>query len=430
MRNLRLTIPDGTEDVFGTALQRRHHVLKCCETVYQSFGFKPLHTPVLENAVVFDGHHGEGEKLLFCLKDSAGSPLVLRYDLTVPLARFMGMHPEIPRPFRRYQIASSFRDDKVDHGHFREFIQCDGDTVGIADLTADAEVIAMADMGLKLIGFPRYVIRVNHRGIIRGLAKYACGSNCNVLEIQNTLDFADKIIKQGVDGIRVDLEKRGLQSETIERMIRVLCFTGTPYEVLENTAKALAGFPDAEKGVAELRTILGYLDKEILQNVSVDLALARGANYYTGFILEGTIPEIPVGAVLGGGRYDDLMSAAGGASEPAVGMAFGLERILTAMKELSIDVENTNRTVLVFTSDERLKDDALRTANYLRGNNLMVNFNPNARTACEAKEYAQQYDYAILCHVCEKGTFLVTSLRESLHEFAEEVRKTLTRFKK
>lgn len=430
MRNLRLTIPSGTEDVFSLKMRRRQYVLNIAETVYLSFGFEPLHTPVLENAVVFDGHHGEGEKLLFHLNDNTGNPLVLRYDLTVPLARFMGMHPEIQRPFKRYQIAPSFRDDKVDHGHFREFIQCDGDIVGISDLTADAEVIIMADMGLKLIGFPRYVIRVNHRGVINGLAEYACGTNCDILKIQRALDYADKTIKQGVDGVRADLEKRNLEPAEIEKLVSVLCFTGVPSDVLDNAAQVLGGFPNAKKGIDELRIIFDYLDEEVCQNISVDFTLARGADYYTGFIMEGVIPDVPVGAVLGGGRYDNLMRAAGGKSEPAVGMAFGLERILTVMGELSMDANNTNQTVLVFTVDEKLKADAFKVANYLRGNNLMIDFNPNARTLCEAKKYAQQRGYIALCNVCESGIFLVQPFKESLHSFAQEVEKTLASFEK
>ncbi len=256
MSNSRLTIPSGTEDIFGAKMRQRQHILNIAEIVYRSFGFEPLHTPVLENAAVFEGHHGEGEKLLFLLKDSRGENLVLRYDLTVPLARFMGMHPEIPRPFKRFQIAPSFRDDKVDHGHFREFIQCDGDIVGIFDLTADAEIIAMADMGMKLLNFPKYVIRVNHRGIIKGLIEYACGPNCSILEIQRALDYADKAIKQGIQGIRDDLTSRDLKTAEIEKLISVLCFVGTPSDVLENAERILTGFSDAEKGIFDLRTII------------------------------------------------------------------------------------------------------------------------------------------------------------------------------
>lgn len=430
MKNLRLTIPSGTEDVFGVKIRQRQYVLNIAETVYQSFGFEPLHTPVLENAVVFDGHHGEGEKLLFHFNDSIGNHLVLRYDLTVPLARFMGMHPEIQRPFKRYQIAPSFRDDKVDHGHFREFIQCDGDIVGISDLIADAEVIMMADTGLKLIGFPKYAIRVNHRGIIKGLAKYACGANCDIIKIQRALDYADKTIKQGIDGVKADLKKRNLEPVEIERLISILHLSGAPFDVLNKATQVLDGFPDAERGINELREILNYLNEDIRRNILIDFTLARGADYYTGFIMEGIIPDVPVGAVLGGGRYDNLMCAAGGKSEPAVGMAFGLERILTVMAELSMDTKNTTQTVLVFTVDEKLKADAFKVANYLRGNNLMVDFNPNARTFCEAKEYAQQRDYIVLCNVCESGIFLVQPLKESLHSFTQEVEKMLVCFRK
>jgi histidyl-tRNA synthetase len=432
--NPRLQNPHGTEDIFGVRMRRRQHVLGIVETVYRSFGFQPLHTPVLENADVFDGHHGEGEKLLFNLTDSSGNPLVLRYDLTVPLARFMGMHPEIPRPFKRYQIAPSFRDDKVDHGHFREFIQCDGDVVGIPDLTADAEVIAMADMGLRSIGFNEYVIRVNHRGIIRGLAEYACGTGCDVLEIQRALDYADKAIKQGIDGVRADLRRRNLKEKEIERLAAVLCFSGTPYEVLENATSALSGFPDAESGIAELRKIFGYLDESVRGRVSVDFTLARGADYYTGFILEAVIPGIPVGAVLGGGRYDNLMNAAGGTGEPAVGMAFGLERILTAMEELSMDAQNSGQTVLVFSETpleeggDAMKNLAFDMAKHLRANGLMIDYNPGPISRAEAEAYAKTHDYAVLCGINRSGVVDVGAFKECHHHLAEQAREILDRF--
>ena len=160
-------IPLGTSEIFGVDMRRRQAVIDTIRSVYETFGFEPLHTPILENAEVFNGHHGEGEKLLFTFTDSQGERLVNRYDLTVPLARFAGSHPEIPRPLKRYQIETVFRDDKPDLGHFREFTQCDGDVVGSACLSADVEVINVAHFGLSKLGFGDFTIRVNHRGIIR-----------------------------------------------------------------------------------------------------------------------------------------------------------------------------------------------------------------------------------------------------------------------
>lgn len=146
-------IPLGTSEIFGVDMRRRQAVIDTIRSVYETFGFEPLHTPILENAEVFNGHHGEGEKLLFTFADSQGERLVNRYDLTVPLARFAGSHPEIPRPLKRYQIETVFRDDKPDLGHFREFTQCDGDVIGNACLSADAEVINVAHFGLSKFGF-------------------------------------------------------------------------------------------------------------------------------------------------------------------------------------------------------------------------------------------------------------------------------------
>lgn len=218
MNETCLTVPQGTADIFGAKMRLREHVIHTIERVYRQFGFELLSTPILENASVFSGHHGEGEKILFNLRDKKDVPLVLRYDLTVPLARVMGMYPDIPRPFKRYQIASSFRDDEPDKGHFREFTQCDADIVGVANLAADAEVVIMADSGLRQIGFDSYNIRVNHRSILNGIAEYICGFGCNVLTFQRSLDFADKVLKQGIEGIKHDLAKKGFNNQSI-----VLC---------------------------------------------------------------------------------------------------------------------------------------------------------------------------------------------------------------
>lgn len=348
---MKYDIPLGTSEIFGVDMRRRQAVIDTIRSVYETFGFEPLHTPILENAEVFNGHHGEGEKLLFTFTDSQGERLVNRYDLTVPLARFAGSHPEIPRPLKRYQIETVFRDDKPDLGHFREFTQCDGDVVGSACLSADAEVINVAHFGLSKLGFGDFTIRVNHRGIIRAIAEKAdVFDDAGVLMVQRALDFFDKVTKSGIEGIRHDLIDYGAPENVIDTIIEMILLDGdNALEKLSAIERSLSFSGAGRAATSELRTILEMVPDTILDKVSVDLTLARGADYYMGFILEGVITSVPVGAVLGGGRYDNLVGKFGDKPEPAVGMAFGLERILTAMAMLHTieDIKLPERVLVV-----------------------------------------------------------------------------------
>ncbi len=344
-------VPLGTSEIFGVDMRRRQAVVDTIRSVYETFGFEPLHTPILENAEVFNGHHGEGEKLLFTFTDSQGERLVNRYDLTVPLARFAGSHPEIPRPLKRYQIETVFRDDKPDLGHFRDFTQGDGDVVGSACLSADVEVINVAHFGLSKLGFGDFTIRVNHRGIIRAIAEKAgVFDDAGVLMVQRALDFSDKVTKSGIEGIRHDLIDYGAPENVIDTIIEMILLDGdNALEKLSAIEHSLSFSGAGRAATSELRTILEMVPDAILDKVSVDLTLARGADYYTGFILEGVITSAPVGAVLGGGRYDNLVGKFGDKPEPAVGMAFGLERILTAMAMLHMieDIKLPERVLVV-----------------------------------------------------------------------------------
>lgn len=196
LREIANNIPLGTSDVKGFDARVKDYVLGKIKEVYENYGFEPLYTPIIENAEVFNGHHGEGEKLLFKLKDKQGMELVLKYDSTVPLARVISMYPEIQKPYKRYQLQESFRDDDVDKGHFREFVQCDGDVVGATTLLADAEIIMIAYDGLNKIGFSDFTIRINHRKIIQGIAEKAgIYSDSGFIKIQRAIDMLIKSLK-------------------------------------------------------------------------------------------------------------------------------------------------------------------------------------------------------------------------------------------
>lgn len=329
-------IPRGTEDLIGKEARLRDWVINMVRNVYEKYGLEPLYTPIIENAEVFNGHHGEGENLLFSFKDKCGEDLVLKYDSTVPLARVVSMHPEIPRPYKRYQFQESFRDDETDKGHYRAFIQLDADIVGVETMLGDAECVMMAYEALSELGFNDFTIRLNHRKIIKAIAQKAGEtSKEGFLEIQRAIDYADKVIKNGIEGIRQDLERRNISSSVIKIICEIVeKITDNPVDTLENIRKYFSDNPVAQEGINELEEILSYIPNRMMPKVKIDFTLARGADYYTGSIFEAKINGIELGAVLGGGRFDQLVEAFSSEKIPAVGFAIGMERIIVALKEL------------------------------------------------------------------------------------------------
>lgn len=405
-------IPAGTSEVYGVEMRRRQAAIDTIRGTYEAFGFDPLHTPILEHAEVFDGHHGEGEKLLFKLTDSGGIKLVNRYDLTVPLARFAGAHPEIPRPLKRYQIATVFRDDRPDLGHFREFTQCDGDVVGNPSLSADAEVINVACAGLTRLGFSAFRIRVSHRGIIKAIAEKAGVADASgTLIVQRALDFSDKVAKSGISGVRDDLANYGIPSNVIDVIVEMIMLDGDgPLDKLAKIQRALSFSEVGQMATEELGVILGMLPPNILEKVSVDLTLARGADCYTGFILEGVIDSVPVGAVLGGGRYDDLIGKFGNRPEPAVGMAFGLERIITAMRLLGMfDDAKLQQRILVVANQEIDERRAISIVNRLRFAGIPVDYLPHGINE-DVANYARHRGFCAIIEFVDDCNYVASAI--------------------
>lgn len=202
-----LSIPDGTKDVIGIDMRVREYLLSKIKEIYENFGFIPQKTSILENSDVFKGHHGEGEKIIFHLHDKEKNNLALRYDLTVPLARIINMYPDIPKPYKRYQIADSFRDDDVDNGHFREFVQCDADIIGTSAPSSDAEIIFMAYKVLKNLGIENFTLLVNNRLILKGIAN-AAGINeeSKIIDMQCVMDNTRQTNKEFVGDLENNLK--------------------------------------------------------------------------------------------------------------------------------------------------------------------------------------------------------------------------------
>jgi histidyl-tRNA synthetase len=372
-------IPIGTNDVIGKDARVRDYIIQNVKNTYERYGFEPLYTPSIENAEVFNGHHGEGEKLLFNFKDKNNQDLVLKYDSTVPLARVVSMHPEIARPYKRYQLQSSFRDDTVDKGHFREFVQLDGDIVGADSLAADAEFAMIAHDVLKSIGFDDFKIRLNHRKLIKGIAEQSdIYDKKGLLEVQRAIDYADKITKNGLTGIRADLERRNVTPKVVDKIVELVSVVSNDsFKSLDNIEQVMKKSTVAREGIDELREILGCIPSKMHNKVGIDFTLARGADYYTGAILEGVINNIKLGAVLGGGRYDDLVSKFSGEKVSAVGMAFGLERLMIGMRETYIDQkQGIIPPSVVLNYPQSMQKEVMKIANALRENfNVSLNYN-------------------------------------------------------
>ncbi|MDY4841713.1 MAG: HisS family protein [Alphaproteobacteria bacterium] len=390
------TRPLGTLDIFGAEFENRDYVCQCLKKVYQSFGYDPLQTPAIEYEEVFTGHHGEGEKLLFHIKDAQGKNLVLRYDMTVPFARFAADHPELPRPIKRYQMQMAYRDDAVDKGHFREFMQCDGDIIGCKSLAADADVINLAVAGLKSVGFTNFIIRINHRDIIKGIAEeFGYKNKEDILRIQRALDCADKFGKAqaSVNDFVQKLTARNFSLVEIEK-INALVFDNFSFEKPEELLKRTNNNSSVYHGLKELQEIVSYLPREALHHCVLDLTLARGADYYTGFILEGVVPNSGVGAVLGGGRYDNLVQNCGGNDVGCVGRAFGLDRICVAMADAEMYPKLFYSKVLIGTSKRPASRQMFEKANILRANGINCDLSFDFFEYEEAVQYAKSRHFS------------------------------------
>lgn len=367
--------PQGTSELFGREFENRDYIFEILKRVYQKFGYDPLQTPAIELADTFNGHHGEGENLLFRLKDAQGQELVLRYDMTVPFSRFAVENPQLQRPVKRYQMQMAYRDDAVDKGHFREFMQCDGDIIGSTSLYHDAEVINLAYSGLRALGFKDFIIRVNHREIIKGIAEeFGYQGHSGLLKIQRALDCADKFGKS--QGSKQDfvskLKARDFTPDEVDKIVGLI-FQEYEFKRPEEVLKLLSNNRHVAKGLAELQEITGYLPQKIVHHCRLDLTLARGADYYTGFILEGVLPNSGVGAVLGGGRFDNLVKDLGGTDYGCVGMAFGLDRLAVAMTDREMFPAVLVPKILVATTG-KVSKDLLFLVTALREKGLNVDF--------------------------------------------------------
>ena len=348
--------PKGFRDFLPRDVTFRTFLLEKIKTVLERYGFEPLETPAIEYAETLKGKYGEEEKLIYEFEDRGGRAVALRYDQTVPLARVVAQYPDLPKPFKRYQIQPVWRAENPQRGRFREFLQVDFDTVGAASLLADAEILAAAVDCLKEIGFKNFTIKVNDRSVFKDLPPAAIAS-------------IDKLKKIGEDGVLLELQNKGFKIGEARKILD---------QVKQNTTT-----PNVDR----LFKYLGELGVSP-ECYAFDPTLARGLDYYTGAIFEIEVEGYSAGSIGGGGRYDDLIGIFSKEPIPAVGFSFGFDRLVEAAKELKLVEETSSSTkVLVTIFDEERIKESLNLTSLLRnsGVNAESYLDPEAKLEKQIK---------------------------------------------
>lgn len=373
-------VPRGMRDILPEQMIRRQYVMDIVETVFEQFGFEPLQTSAMELAETLMGKYGpDAEKLIYTANHPGGKDeLALRYDLSVPLSRVAAMYTDLPTPFKRYHIAPVWRAERPQKGRYREFYQCDVDTVGTSSMLADAEIINVVYAVLHRLGFPQFTIHLNNRKILNGIGQYSGVADDKLGDLYRSIDKLDKI---GMDGVKAELEKNDIAEAVINRLLALLEIRGENRAILADLSSQLADYPEAIEGITELTQIIDYLDAVDISTdyYAIDFAMVRGMAYYTGPIFETTVEEPKMPSISGGGRYDELIGLFAKKSQPATGVSLGIERIIGVMEELDMYPPEVGRTVtqlLVTQFDDSLQAETVKLADMFRqaGINVELQF--------------------------------------------------------
>jgi len=357
-------IPKGTRDFGPVVVRKRNYIFQTIRETFEVFGFQPLETPAMENLSTLTGKYGEeGDKLMFKVlnngeiyneahqaKDnkelvSAITEKALRYDLTIPFARYVVMNQhELALPFKRYQMQPVWRADRPQKGRYREFYQCDADVVGSNSLLNEVELLLIYDTVLTKLGLQGYELRINNRKILLGLAE-VIGKTELLTDITISIDKLDKI---GADGVRKELQERGLTTADIDTIEKFLAIDGSSEEKLAQLKELLQSSSTALKGIEELSFVLNSGYATFNTTPIIDVTLARGLNYYTGLIVEVKAPAtVKMGSIGGGGRYDDLTGLFGLPGISGVGISFGVDRIYDVLEELKLFPQTAQQSTKV-----------------------------------------------------------------------------------
>ena len=381
----------GFRDFLPSQMMAREALIDIARRVYRSYGFSPIETPTLEFTEILLGKGGdESDKQLFRFEDQGGRDVAMRFDLTVPFARFAAQHfQEIGTPFKRYCIGTVWRGENPQKGRYREFMQCDFDTIGTTSNVSDIETLFVIYELLEQIGFTDYSIRVNNRLVLNGVLEKLSLNDKSV----GVLRALDKLQKIGADKVVTEMVDRvGTTEQQARDILEFASLSGTPDAVLSQLDSMVAGNENGEAGIGKLRELFSAAQASGLDSnrLALDVSIARGLDYYTGTIYETFLNGLPgIGSVCSGGRYDNLAELFTSQQLPGVGASLGLDRLLAAMDELKmLPTQSTPATVLVTMMDGDRKTDYLRIARLLRQAGLATEVYP------EPKKFGKQLDYA------------------------------------
>ncbi|MEN8787916.1 MAG: histidine--tRNA ligase [Flavobacteriaceae bacterium] len=434
------SIPKGTRDFSPAEIAKRDYIIDVIRKQFERFGFLPIETPAMENLETLTGKYGdEGDRLIFKILNSGDylakidaeilakkdanklapqiSQKALRYDLTVPFARYVVMHQnEIDFPFKRYQIQAVWRADRPQKGRFREFFQCDADVVGSDSLIQELEFIQLYDAVFKDLGFNGISIRLNHRKILSGLAEIL-GAGDKIIDFTTALDKMDKI---GFDGVMAELKERGFPESTLTEIAPLFSLQGSNKELITSLRNVLQDSSEGREGIDAVEFLLESSVQLGLDSCAVrlDIALARGLNYYTGPIFEIQAPEgVKMGSIGGGGRYDDLTGIFGLKGVSGVGISFGLDRIYLVMEELGLFPESVTRDLEVFFLNfgEAEAMEAMKLLKAMRKASVKCDIYPNSAKIQKQMKYANNrganYVVSIGENELKAGEFQVKNMK-------------------
>jgi histidyl-tRNA synthetase len=404
------SIPKGTRDFSTAEMLKREFIFENIKQVFRLYGYQPIETPAIENLTTLLGKYGEeGDKLLFRILNSGDflsevseeelvkretarlsskiSEKGLRYDLTVPFARYVVQHrDEIVFPFKRYQIQPVWRADRPQKGRYREFFQCDVDVIGSDSLLNEYELIRIIDDIFKKLRIST-VIKINNRKVLAGIAAYI-GESERIIDITVAIDKLDKI---GIENVNSELISKGLSNEAISNLQPFLQLKGNTSEKISSLGKLLTLSETGMKGITELKTLFEYIaSSSVTCDIELDLTLARGLNYYTGAIIEVKSKEVGIGSICGGGRYDNLTGVFGMAGVSGVGISFGADRIYDVMNQLNLfdEITGSSTEVLVVNFGENESIYARKILDTLHNYNVRSELYPDAQKLKKQISYA------------------------------------------
>ena len=446
---MKPSLPQGTRDFGAAVVRKRNFIFGHIKEVFELYGFQPLETPAFENLSTLTGKYGdEGDKLIFkILNNGLNDPKnieqskeafqqvllghnnlhlterALKYDLTIPFARYVAMnYGQLTMPFRRYQIQPVWRADRPQRGRYREFYQCDADVVGSRSLLNELELACIYHDVFMRLGLTGYSLQINHRKILKGILE-VCGVESMEKSILVVIDKTDKI---GIEGVAAELASAGIEPEKLNKLLSIYSFRHDNASTISFLQQQLAASPTGMEGVQELAGLFASIQRlgsSLKENIRIDLTLARGLEYYTGTIFEARAPQqVKIGSIGGGGRYDDLTGLFGVPNVPGVGISFGVDRIYDVLEELQLFPGKTQAgtRVLFFNLGEQESAHAFSLLQQLRARGIPCELYHEPAKLDKQFKYADKKNipYVIIIGSKEvtEGTFVLKDLAKGSQE--------------